>query len=120
MAVCHGPASDTDNRRGESSMGQASSQQVQTEAREQLQFERLLAEISARFVNVVAEHVDDLIAEAQRTICECLGIDHSALWQASESEPDVFRSTSAAISGIGAASGANGRRCPFPLDRSEA
>ena len=54
---------------------------------ERLQFETLLADLSSRFVNVPPDQVDREIAEAQTSICECLGIDHSALWQASPDDP---------------------------------
>jgi formate hydrogenlyase transcriptional activator len=54
---------------------------------ERLQFETLLADLSSRFVNVPPDQVDREIAEAQSRICECLGIDHSALWQASPDDP---------------------------------
>ena len=53
-----------------------------SELKERLQFETLLADLSSRFVNVSPDHVDHEIEEAQGRICECLGIDHSALWQA--------------------------------------
>ena len=39
---------------------------------EQLRFETVLSEISARFVNLPAERVDDEIEDAQRRICELL------------------------------------------------
>ena len=55
----------------------------QAKLEERLQFETLLADLSSRFVNVPPDQVDREIAEAQSSICECLGIDHSALWQAS-------------------------------------
>jgi formate hydrogenlyase transcriptional activator len=54
---------------------------------ERLQFETLLANLSSRFVNVPPDQVDSEIAQAQSSICECLGIDHSALWQASPDDP---------------------------------
>ena len=62
---------------------------VQTEPRlsngleERLQFETLLADLSSRFVNVPPDQVDREIVDAQISICDCLGIDHSALWQVS-------------------------------------
>jgi hypothetical protein len=51
------------------------------ELEERLRFETLLTEISARFVNLPASKVDTEIEDAQRVICECLGLDHSSLWQ---------------------------------------
>lgn len=59
----------------------------QTKLEERLQFETLLADLSSRFVNVPPDQVDREIAEAQSRICECLAIDHSALWQASPDDP---------------------------------
>ncbi len=52
---------------------------------ERFSFETLLADLSARFVDVPAERVDGEILDAQCRICDCLGLDASALWQ-SESE----------------------------------
>ncbi len=49
--------------------------------KERLQFEILLTDISARFVNLTSNQVDGAIEDAQRRICECLGIDLCALWQ---------------------------------------
>ena len=54
---------------------------------ERLQFETLLADVSSRFVNVPPDQVDGEITNAQSGICECLDIDHSALWQASPDDP---------------------------------
>src|SRR5271167_90974 len=60
------------------------------ELEERLRFETLLAEISARFVNLAASEVDTEIEDAQRVICECLRLDHSALWQISGEDPDCL------------------------------
>ena len=60
------------------------------DVREQLKFEMLLADLSARFVNLPANQVDSEIEEAQREICNSLGIDHSAVWQNSPTEPGIF------------------------------
>ena len=57
---------------------------------EQLEFETLLSELSARFVNLPADKVDSAIEQSQRSICECLGIDHSSVWQGSPSEPGIL------------------------------
>ncbi|MBW1754192.1 MAG: hypothetical protein JRJ46_14085 [Deltaproteobacteria bacterium] len=51
---------------------------------ERLRFETLLVEISARFVNLPTDQIDGEIEDAQRRICECLGLDLSALWQWSD------------------------------------
>jgi len=54
---------------------------------EQLRFEKLLAEISGRFVNLPAERLDREIEDAQRRICEVLDLDRSSLWRVCESKP---------------------------------
>jgi len=64
------------------------------ELEERLRFETLLANLSARFVNVPPDHVDAEIVDAQRSICECPGFDLSALWQQPAGEhPDIFVQT---------------------------
>jgi hypothetical protein len=52
-----------------------------SEMREQLTFETLLVEISTCFVNLPADKIDGEIEDAHRRICECIGLDISALWQ---------------------------------------
>ncbi len=64
-----------------------------SEMREQLKFETLLADISARFVNLPAEQIDGAIEDAQRQVCECLGLDLSVLWQWSVESPRFFTLT---------------------------
>ncbi len=66
---------------------------LRDELKERLQFEMLLAEISARFVNLPAGEVDTAIEDAQRLICERLDLDRSALWQRSTQEPDLTELT---------------------------
>jgi formate hydrogenlyase transcriptional activator len=67
-----GPCIDkTDRERSE--LGQA----------EQLQFETMLAEISASFISVPVDQLDDQIKEGQKRICETLGLDRSTLGQIS-------------------------------------
>jgi len=61
---------------------------MKTTDTERLRFETLIADLSLRFVNVPAERVDREIEDAQRAICECLGLEHSSLWQASTHNPD--------------------------------
>lgn len=63
------------------------------ESEEQLRFEMLLAEISGRFVNLTDDQLDREIRDAQRRICECLGLDLSALWQWSMETPRILKLT---------------------------
>jgi len=54
---------------------------------ERLQFETLLAEISARYINLPVDQIDAGIVDDQRRICDCLGLDLSALWQWTDDSP---------------------------------
>ena len=63
---------------------QKSIETLRTELEERLRFETLLAEISARFVNLPADRIDSEIEDAQRRICEFLDLDRSTLWQVPE------------------------------------
>ena len=55
-----------------------------------LKFETLLAEMSARFVNLPADRIDSEIEDAQRRICEFLDLDRSTLWQVCEGAPGTL------------------------------
>jgi len=55
--------------------------ELQHQMEERLRFESLLTEISARFINLPSDQIDSVIEDAQRRICQCLGLDLSALWQ---------------------------------------
>ena len=46
---------------------------------DQLNFETLLAELSATFINLPASHVHSRIEEAQKRVCEALELDRSTL-----------------------------------------
>jgi PAS domain S-box-containing protein len=59
---------------------------AQRRAQEALDFERLVSDLSATFVNVDSEHVDVAIQEAQRRICWALDIDRSTIFQVLEGE----------------------------------
>jgi formate hydrogenlyase transcriptional activator len=61
--------------------------QLTTEVEERLRFETLIADTSARFINVPADQVDSEIEDAQRRICEFLKIEHSSLWQVAPDRP---------------------------------
>ena len=54
---------------------------VRAQLEERVRFETLLADLSARFVGLPAEALDREIEEAQRRICETLGLDRSTLGQ---------------------------------------
>ncbi len=51
---------------------------------EQIQFKRVLLEISTFFINVPADRIDFQIELAQSRICELLDLDRSSLWQTPE------------------------------------
>jgi len=70
-----------------------SSADLLKELEERLQFETLLTDVSARFVNLPADQIDGEIEEAQRRVCECLGLDLSALWQLSTENPALITLT---------------------------
>jgi len=65
-----------------------SASDVSLDLEERLRFETLVADLSLRFVSVPADRVDQEIEGAQRAICECLGLEHSSLWQTSTHSPD--------------------------------
>jgi len=58
------------------------------ELEERLQFEILLTELLARFVNIPDEQVDGAIQNAQQRICEALGLDRSILYELREPSRD--------------------------------
>ena len=61
---------------------------------ERPRFETLLANLSACFVNVPPDHVYAEIVDVQRSFCECLGFDLSALWQQpTGAPPGIFVQT---------------------------
>jgi formate hydrogenlyase transcriptional activator len=57
---------------------------------ERLQFEALLADLSAQFVHVPADQADRLIVEAQRRIVQALGLDRSTLLQRAEGQDELI------------------------------
>jgi len=70
----------------------------QLEAR--LNFEKLLTAISAQFVNISIDQLDDEIKAAQKLICECLGLDTCLLWQFSTDYPETFLLTHGYVSPV--------------------
>jgi PAS domain S-box-containing protein len=75
----------TDRKRAETDLRQSHAelelrvQERTAELQQETNFEKLLADLSARFVNVPAEQVDSVIEGAQQRICETLGLDRSTL-----------------------------------------
>ncbi len=51
----------------------------------------LVADLSSKFINLPPSEVDREIEDAQRKVCECLGLDLSALWQWSADTPPYLR-----------------------------
>jgi len=74
-------------------VSRAQRQRVERKLAEQLGIETLLAELSARFVNLPADQVESEIQDAQRRICETLDLDRSTLWQVPEEGPATLRLT---------------------------
>ncbi|HBG18023.1 MAG TPA: Fis family transcriptional regulator [Desulfobulbaceae bacterium] len=58
-----------------------------------LAFETLLSDISAQFIDLPIELIDNSIESAQRRICECLAFDTSTLWQWSADNPRLLTLT---------------------------
>ncbi len=52
-----------------------------------LGFEALIAGLSLKFINLPANKIDQEIQDAQHRVCQCLGLDLSALWQWSADSP---------------------------------
>ena len=62
---------------------------LRAELEEQLSFEMLLTEISARFVNLPPGQVEDEIKDALGRICTSLCFDRGSMWQISEPDGSV-------------------------------
>jgi PAS domain S-box-containing protein len=60
---------------------------------QQLRFEMVVSELSARFVNVPADRVNVEIEAAQQRVCEALGLDMSSLWEWSAKIRDTWELT---------------------------
>ncbi len=61
---------------------------ITKDMQERIRFDILLSEISAQFINISPDQVDLKIEDAQRRICECLGLDMCTLWQWTVENPD--------------------------------
>ena len=49
-------------------------------------FERLVADLTARFVGIAPENVDEVIVDCQRQMVETLDLDRSSLWQVEDGD----------------------------------
>ena len=66
---------------------------AEEQLRRRLKFERLVSEISASFINLPTERIDEVILDTQRRVCELQGLDFSALWQLSLEDPRFLYQT---------------------------
>lgn len=62
---------------------------VEGELAEMQRLQRLLADLSTRFVAVPSAQVDAAIKTTQRFVSEALGLDRTTLWQTTERGPDM-------------------------------
>ena len=67
---------------------------------ELLQFERLLADLSARFINLPAAEIDGAITDALRSIIELLGVDRGALLRYPPQTGEAYLTHSWAMEGV--------------------
>ncbi len=73
---------------------------IQAELEDRLRFETVLAELSARFVNLPPERVDREIEDALRRLVGALRVDRMALGRLSEDGQDLVVTHSFALPGI--------------------
>ncbi len=71
--------------------------------RELLEFERLLADLSARFINLPAAEIDGAITDALRRIVGILGVDRSTLYRYPPQTGEAHVTHSWAVEGVPAA-----------------
>jgi PAS domain S-box-containing protein len=57
---------------------------------ERLRFETLIANLSSQFVHLPSDRLDQQIEDAQSSVCECLGLDVSSLWQWAPEDPNTL------------------------------
>jgi PAS domain S-box-containing protein len=62
---------------------------IEAELAEKLRLQKLLADLSSRFVGLKTEDVNAAIEETQQLIVETLGLDRSTLWQVAENGPGL-------------------------------
>jgi PAS domain S-box-containing protein len=67
--------------------------QAEEALKERLNFEMLMAEISALFVSLPVHRIDSEIEAAQRRVCQFLDLDRSSLFQADGEDPGTLQLT---------------------------
>lgn len=77
----------------ESSPGRDEPRGSRDEFEARLRFETLIADLSSKFINLPAADLDREIEDAQRRVCQCLGLDLSSLWQWSAGSPGFLALT---------------------------
>ena len=60
-----------------------------TASREELLFERLVAEIASRFAGIDPNRVDDVIVDGLHRIVDTLGLDRGVVWRRSRGEMNL-------------------------------
>jgi len=80
--------------------GKAESADLQAELEDRLRFETLLAELSARFVNLPPDQVDQAIENALRGFVEALRADRAALGRLTEDGQDLVVTHTFAVPGV--------------------
>jgi formate hydrogenlyase transcriptional activator len=63
---------------------------LRAELEDRLRFERLIADLSAEFVNLATDLIDGAIQDAQRRIVEFLDLDRSSLFQFSADDAELL------------------------------
>ena len=63
---------------------------LRAELEDRLRFERLIADLSAEFVNLDTDLIDGAIQDAQRRIVEALDLDRSTLFQFSDDDAELL------------------------------
>ena len=79
----------TSNTSRSSESADSAARGVKAELEGRLQFETLLADLSANFINVPASEVNSHIQDAQRRVCECLGLNTSVVWEWEIGDPET-------------------------------
>jgi len=70
-----------------------SNAKLRIELQEQVWFETLLVELPAKLINLPAGEIDRQIEDAQRQVCESLGLDWALLWQWRPDNPGMLTPT---------------------------